>query len=164
MQKLADCIDRGVQEVTPAQEQVRGHVREVQRIAATLDPGRGSSRVRRRRFGRLRRRLARSGDPARVQMAVVMAAFVAGLFAGGDLKGLPEDNLDLERWFRLPKGHERRIHGHRQEYGSSRKGRRWCMPWTPTTPTPNRSASTTCCRTARPARPRASARRSTVAR
>ena len=21
------------------------------------------------------------------------------------------DNLDLERWFRLPKGHERRIHG-----------------------------------------------------
>ena len=24
----------------------------------------------------------------------------------------PHDNLDLERWFRLPKGHERRIHGH----------------------------------------------------
>ena len=23
----------------------------------------------------------------------------------------PGDNLDLERWFRLPKGHERRIHG-----------------------------------------------------
>src|SRR5512132_4602005 len=23
------------------------------------------------------------------------------------------DNLELERWFRLPKGHERRIHGHR---------------------------------------------------
>ncbi len=23
------------------------------------------------------------------------------------------DNLDLERWFRLPKSHERRIHGHR---------------------------------------------------
>jgi len=25
---------------------------------------------------------------------------------------LPADNLDLERWFRHPKGHERRIHGH----------------------------------------------------
>ena len=24
-----------------------------------------------------------------------------------------QDNLDLERWFRQPKGHERRIHGHR---------------------------------------------------
>jgi len=23
------------------------------------------------------------------------------------------DNLDLERWFKGPKGHERRIHGHR---------------------------------------------------
>ena len=27
-------------------------------------------------------------------------------------KELPQDNLDLERWFRAPKGHERRIHGH----------------------------------------------------
>src|SRR5262249_6150840 len=26
---------------------------------------------------------------------------------------LPQDNLDLERWFRHPKGHERRMHGHR---------------------------------------------------
>ena len=25
----------------------------------------------------------------------------------------PQDNLDLERWFKQPKGHERRIHGHR---------------------------------------------------
>jgi hypothetical protein len=24
------------------------------------------------------------------------------------------DNLELERWFRLPKSHERRIHGHRR--------------------------------------------------
>jgi len=38
-----------------------------------------------------------------------------GLFVGirgkkGD--SVPQDNLDLERWFRVPKGHERRIHGH----------------------------------------------------
>ena len=26
---------------------------------------------------------------------------------------MDQDNLDLERWFRLPKSHERRIHGHR---------------------------------------------------
>ncbi|MCI0354711.1 MAG: hypothetical protein L0099_06700, partial [Acidobacteria bacterium] len=79
----------------------------------TLDPLRGSVRQRRRRFRRLQKRLSRSGDPVRVQMAVVMAAFVVGLFAGGDGTGWPEDNLDLERWFRLPKGHERRIHGHK---------------------------------------------------
>ena len=26
---------------------------------------------------------------------------------------LPSDNLDIERWFRKPKGHERRVHGHK---------------------------------------------------
>jgi hypothetical protein len=41
-----------------------------------------------------------------------MGSFAPGLFAGGDLLDLPQDNLDLERWFRNPKGHERRIHGH----------------------------------------------------
>ena len=46
-------------------------------------------------------------------MAKTMAAFAPGLFVGGDDPDLPRDNLDLERFFRLPKGHERRIHGHR---------------------------------------------------
>ena len=45
-------------------------------------------------------------------MAKVMASFQPGLFAGGD-PNFPQDNLGLERWFRLPKGHERRIHGRR---------------------------------------------------
>src|SRR5262249_27349324 len=42
-----------------------------------------------------------------------MASFSAGLFVGGDTLPFLQDNLDLERWFRKPKGHERRIHGHR---------------------------------------------------
>ena len=95
------------------QETIRGHVEEVAKIAATLDERSGTRANRRKRFGRLRKRLASSGDATRVQMAVVMAAFVVGLFAGGKLEGLPMDNLDLERWFRLPKGHERRINGRR---------------------------------------------------
>ncbi len=41
----------------------------------------------------------------------IMTSFELGLFAGGDNADLPRDNLDLERWFRQPKGHERRIHG-----------------------------------------------------
>ena len=41
-----------------------------------------------------------------------MESFAPGLFAGGDLPDFPQDNLDLERFFRQPKGHERRIHGH----------------------------------------------------
>jgi hypothetical protein len=99
--------------VAAEQAPLREQVKEVQRIAATLDPKRGDSATRKKRFQRLRRRLKASGDPVRVQMAVVMAAFLVGLFAGGDVEGLSADNLDLERWFRLPKGHERRIHGHR---------------------------------------------------
>ena len=46
-------------------------------------------------------------------MGTVMASFQVGLFVGGDDANLPRDNLDLERWFRQPKGHERHIHGHK---------------------------------------------------
>ena len=46
-------------------------------------------------------------------MAKVMASFQPGLFVGGDAPDQPRDNLDLERWFRHPKAHERRIHGHK---------------------------------------------------
>jgi hypothetical protein len=100
-----------LQAVADEQRQVREHVADVQEIAATLDPDGGSGTERRQRFDAVQQRLAASGDGVRVQMAVVMAAFVAGLFAGEDVADVPRDNLDLERWFRLPKGHERRIHG-----------------------------------------------------
>lgn len=46
-------------------------------------------------------------------MGKVMASFQPGLFVGGDAPEQARDNLDLERWFRQPKGHERRIHGHK---------------------------------------------------
>jgi hypothetical protein len=113
LQRLARCIDRGLDAVTTEQAALREHVQELHQIQQTLDPQRGTARQRRRRFRRLQKRLSQSDDPVRVQMAVVMAAFVTGLFAGGEVDGLPADNLDLERWFRLPKGHERRIHGHK---------------------------------------------------
>jgi hypothetical protein len=46
-------------------------------------------------------------------MVQVMTSFLAGPFVGEGKFELIRDNLDLERWFRLPKSHERRIHGHR---------------------------------------------------
>jgi hypothetical protein len=100
-----------LQAVTAEQEQIKEHVQEVKRVEATLDPSKGSSKQRKRRFQQLQRRLKRSGDPVRMQMAVVMATFMVGLFAGPEVAEDVQDNLDLERWFRLPKGHERRIHG-----------------------------------------------------
>ena len=111
MRKLQGCIDRGLQEVASEQEQIKEYVKEVKRVEATLDPSKSSCEQRKRRFARLKRRLKGSGEKVRMQMAVVMVAFSAGLFAGPEVDQEIRDNLDLERWFRLPKGHERRIHG-----------------------------------------------------
>ena len=58
-------------------------------------------------------RFEQTKDPIHRQMAQVMTSFLAGLFVGGVKFDRIRDNLDLERWFRLPKSHERRIHGHR---------------------------------------------------
>ena len=51
--------------------------------------------------------------PIHQQMAQVMTSCLTGLFVGEGMFASISDNLDLERWFRLPKSHERRIHGHR---------------------------------------------------
>jgi hypothetical protein len=61
----------------------------------------------------LKKRFAGAADATHQQMAKVMGSFGAGLFVGEGIFESIRDNLDLERWFRLPKSHERRIHGHR---------------------------------------------------
>jgi hypothetical protein len=55
----------------------------------------------------------RHDDPIIQHIGQVMERFEDGLFCGGAALDLPEDNLDLERWIKGPKGHERRIHGRR---------------------------------------------------
>lgn len=100
-----------MQAVEQEQKQVKEYVNEVKRVEGTLDPSKGSVEQRKKRFARLRRRLKKSGDGVRIKMAAVMVAFSAGLFCGPEVDQEIRDNLDLERWFRLPKGHERRIHG-----------------------------------------------------
>jgi hypothetical protein len=58
-------------------------------------------------------RFRESQDAIHQQMVTVMTSFLVGLFVGAGKFEEIKDNLDLERWFRLPKSHERRIHGHR---------------------------------------------------
>jgi hypothetical protein len=91
---------------------VKEHAEQLRAIQDTLDPTTGASATRRRRFTRLAARLNAGVDPILHHMARTMNSFKPGLFAGRDDLDLPSDNLDLERAFRLPKGHERRIHGH----------------------------------------------------
>jgi hypothetical protein len=86
----------------------------VQQVAATLDPGSGSIGKRQARFAKLRRQFqSNADDKVACHMGKVMASFEPGLFVGAGKTAWPQDNLDLERWFRKPKGHERRIHGRR---------------------------------------------------
>jgi len=82
-------------------------------VAETLDPATAPAEKRHASFQTLARRFGTSRDPLHAAMARTMVSFAPGLFAGGDDPDLPRDNLELERFFRLPKSHERRIHGHR---------------------------------------------------
>jgi hypothetical protein len=82
-------------------------------VAVTLDPAPGRSDTRQSDFDAILDRLRGDGDAVHEHMAKLMISFRTGLFAGGDDLASVQDNLELERWFRVAKGHERRIHGHR---------------------------------------------------
>jgi hypothetical protein len=110
---LADCIDRGLDEVRAEQETIRAYVQDIAEVAATLKPGEEECAKRKEKFAELAERFERTEDPIHQHMVKVMLSFSAGLFVGADKFEEIKDNLDLERWFRLPKSHERRIHGHR---------------------------------------------------
>jgi hypothetical protein len=92
---------------------IRGYVAVIAEVAATLEPGTADILERREEFEALIDRFEATEDPIRHGMATVMLGFLAGLFVGEREYEAIKDNLDLERWFRLPKSHERRIHGHR---------------------------------------------------
>ena len=111
LERLAGCIDKGRNLVVETQKQVAGYVVTIREVDALLDPAKGRWAKRKQGFGALERKLLADEDPICQQMGRVMASFKPGLFAGGGRGDWPRDNLDLERWFRLPKGHERRIHG-----------------------------------------------------
>jgi hypothetical protein len=110
---LAGCIDRGLDEVRDQQEEIRQYVQDLKQRDATLDPEGGSGARRQEEFEAPADRFRGAKEPLRQHFAAIMLSFLAGLFVGGAEFAQVRDNLDLERWFRLPKGHERRIHGRR---------------------------------------------------
>jgi hypothetical protein len=110
---LAGCIRSGLDEVKEQQGVIRDYVEVIAEVAATLEPGTEDITERQEKFEALIDRFEATEDPIRHGMATLMLSFLAGLFVGEEEYEGVRDNLDLERWFRLPKSHERRIHGHR---------------------------------------------------
>jgi hypothetical protein len=113
LERLAECIDGGIERVEGRFQQIRGQVEDIRQVQKTLDPETGNSEQRQRVFDELRNGFAQRADEVAQHMVGVMDRFKPGLFAGGDDLDMPRDNLDEERWFKNPKSHERRITGRR---------------------------------------------------
>jgi hypothetical protein len=112
--RLAGYIDAGLAVAQPQREQVEEQVKAITEVASSLDPQAGGLVPRRALYQRLVRQYERQGGEFYGRLAKVMKGWQVGLFVAVQGKGgasAPWDNLELERWFRLPKGHERKIHG-----------------------------------------------------
>jgi hypothetical protein len=112
--RLAGCIERGLDAAREPLTQVRAYVRELQAVDSTLRPSdEVTGREREVRVRVLQEAWQSSAAPVHQHFAKLLSSFEPGLFVGGEVAEFPVDNLDLERWFKRPKGHERRIHGRR---------------------------------------------------
>jgi hypothetical protein len=112
--RLAGCIDRGLDAVKEEQQQIKKQVEQIRAVADTLKEDKGPRWQRKARYWKLQYEYKKQGDAFSAHLAKVMRSFASGLFVRIRLKKgeqLPTDNDELERWFRKPKGHARRIHG-----------------------------------------------------
>jgi hypothetical protein len=114
LKRLAGCIDRGLEVAREALTQVGHYVQDLRAVDGLLRPSdEATGEEREAQFVSLWQEWEASVDLMHQQFAKVMSSFEPGLFVGGEGADFPADNLDLERWFKRPKGHERRIHGRR---------------------------------------------------
>ncbi len=109
---MSSCIERGTALVSEQLQGIAAYTAQVKRVQELLSREAGTAKSRKAKFQRLASKNAAAPDPSLKHMGRTMKSFEKGLFARGDDPDLPADNLDMERTFRLPKSHERRIHGH----------------------------------------------------
>ena len=113
--RLKGFIDRGVVDQRKPFTHVRQYTQQVRHVMKLLTNEDGLPLAKRKSqfAAKLDDFQHRENGGVYAHFAKVMASFRPGLFVGARLAAYPRDNLDLERWFRCPKSHERRIHGHR---------------------------------------------------
>ena len=112
LKRLDGCIQRGLSIYSRDNAQIADYVQNIKRVFETLKPDNGVLATRQSQFRQLTVQFAGDADPITTHMSDIMKSFEGGLFVGSDDGDIPGDNLDLERWFKTPKGHERKIHGH----------------------------------------------------
>ena len=107
-------MDRGLDIGRETWTKVKASVQDLQAVDRTLRPNDATTgEEREAQFILRRQEWESSADPMHRHFATMMRRFEPGLFVGGESADVPADNLDLERWFKRPKGHERRRHGRR---------------------------------------------------
>jgi len=112
--RLAGGIDRGLDIARDALQQVGHYAKDLQAVDDTLKPNDTiTGQERETQVLLLWQQWESSADPVQQHFAKLMGSFEPGLFVGGEAADFPMDNLALERWFKGPKGHERRIYGRR---------------------------------------------------
>ena len=90
------------------------YAQALQAVEGSLRPSDAATgEEREARFISLQQAWQASTDPVEQHCAKMMSSFAPGVLVGGEAADFPADNVDLERWCKGPKGHERRIHGHR---------------------------------------------------
>jgi hypothetical protein len=114
LKRLVGCIDRGLAVARDALEHVGLYAQDLHAVDGILRPSDApSGEEREARFIALQQAWQSSTDPVHQHVATMMSSVEPGVFVGGEAADFPADNVDLERWFKGPKGHERRMHGHR---------------------------------------------------
>jgi len=107
-------MDRGLAVVREPLTHVRASVQDLQAVDSPLRPSdEVTGQEREAEFVALQQEWQASADPVHQPFAKMMRSFQPGLFVGGEVAACPADNVDVERWFKRPKGHERRLHGRR---------------------------------------------------
>lgn len=109
---LHTCIAQGLEIYQKDRPKILSYELELKRISKMVYSTTAPCKQRMKAFTKILNRLRDNPDPIIVKISKIMKSFSKGLFAGGDNLDIPEDNFELERWFKIPKGHERRINGH----------------------------------------------------
>jgi hypothetical protein len=112
--RLAGCIARGLASAREPLAHVGRYVKDRQAVDDTLKPHTTvTGEERETQFIVLRQQWQSSADPIEQHFAKMLSSFEPGWFVGGEAADVPADHVDWERWFKGPKGHERRMPGRR---------------------------------------------------